>query len=161
MRRLWRRVLDPWVEISWRKKWQSTLVFLPGKFHRQRSLAGYSPWGCKELDTAEDMHTHTHTQARDQGGKEGLGAGESDVRLWVRALGPRGGLFSINCSGQMVLKLPDPAKGGLFSLLKFQDKWQVSFCKHQIILGFRVKLLSKWRSRPTEGQAMAPTHSRF
>ena len=28
-------------------------VFLPEKFHGQRSLAGYSPWGCKELDTAE------------------------------------------------------------------------------------------------------------
>ena len=31
--------------------------FLPGKLHRQRSLAGRSPWGRKELDTAE--HTHT------------------------------------------------------------------------------------------------------
>ena len=35
----------------WRRKWQSTPVFLPGKCHGQRSLAGYSPWGCKELDT--------------------------------------------------------------------------------------------------------------
>ena len=28
-----------------------TLVFLPGKSHEQRSLAGYSPWGHKESDT--------------------------------------------------------------------------------------------------------------
>ena len=28
-------------------------VFLPGEFHRQRSLAGYSPWGHKESDTTE------------------------------------------------------------------------------------------------------------
>ena len=28
-------------------------VFLPGEFHGQRSLAGYSPWGCKESDTTE------------------------------------------------------------------------------------------------------------
>ena len=28
-------------------------VFLPGKFHGQRSLAGYSPWGHKELDTTK------------------------------------------------------------------------------------------------------------
>ena len=28
-------------------------VFLPGESHRQRSLAGYSPWGCEELDTTE------------------------------------------------------------------------------------------------------------
>ena len=48
---------------------------------------------------------HTNAQARDQGKEEGLGAGKSDVRLWVRALGPRGGLFSVNWSGQMALKL--------------------------------------------------------
>ena len=31
-------------------KWQPAAVFLPGESHGQRSLAGYSPWGCKELD---------------------------------------------------------------------------------------------------------------
>ena len=37
---------DPWVrKIPWKKKWQPDLVFLPGKFHGQRSLVGYSPWG--------------------------------------------------------------------------------------------------------------------
>ena len=35
---------DPWVgKIPWRKKWQSTPVFLPGKSHGQRSLVGCSP----------------------------------------------------------------------------------------------------------------------
>ena len=34
-------------EDPWRRKWQPTPVFLPGKPHGQRSLAGYSPWGCK------------------------------------------------------------------------------------------------------------------
>ena len=29
----------------WRRKWQPTPVFLPGKFHRWRSLVGCSPWG--------------------------------------------------------------------------------------------------------------------
>ena len=29
------------------KEWQPTPVFLPGEFHGQRSLAGYSPWGCR------------------------------------------------------------------------------------------------------------------
>jgi len=43
---------DPWVEkIPWRRKWQLTPVFLPGKFYGQGSLAGYSPWGRQELDT--------------------------------------------------------------------------------------------------------------
>ena len=35
---------------------QPTPVFLPGKSHRWRSLAGYSPWGCKESDTTETLH---------------------------------------------------------------------------------------------------------
>ena len=35
----------------WRRKWQPTPVFLPGKAHGQRSLAGYRPWGRKDLDT--------------------------------------------------------------------------------------------------------------
>ena len=42
---------DPWVgKIPWRREWQATPVFLPGKFHIQRRLVGYGPWGCKELD---------------------------------------------------------------------------------------------------------------
>ena len=35
----------------WRRKWQPTPVFLPGEFHGERNLAGYSTWDCKELDT--------------------------------------------------------------------------------------------------------------
>jgi len=34
---------------------------LPGKSHGQRSLAGYSSWGCKELDTTEQHATMAHT----------------------------------------------------------------------------------------------------
>ena len=48
-------------EIPWRRKWQPTPVFLPGKFYGQRSLVGYSPWGRKELNTAEQTHTDTYT----------------------------------------------------------------------------------------------------
>jgi len=44
----------PWVrKVPWRRKWQPTPVFLPGEFHGQRNLAGYSPWGCKESDMTE------------------------------------------------------------------------------------------------------------
>jgi len=43
-----------WVgKIPWRREWQPTPVFLPGESHGQRSLAGYSPWSCTELDTTE------------------------------------------------------------------------------------------------------------
>ena len=33
--------------------WQSSLVFLPGKSHGQRTLVGYNPWGHKELDMSK------------------------------------------------------------------------------------------------------------
>ena len=36
-------------------KWRPTPIFLPGEFHRQRSLPGHSPWGRKESDTAEQL----------------------------------------------------------------------------------------------------------
>ena len=48
---------NPWVrKIPWRRKWQPTPVLLSGKFHGWRSLVGYSPWGRKELDMAEQLH---------------------------------------------------------------------------------------------------------
>ena len=56
-RRLKRRRFSPWVwKIPWSKKWQSTPLFLPGKFHGQGRLVKYSLWDCKQSDTNE--HTH-------------------------------------------------------------------------------------------------------
>ena len=58
-RRCKRSRLDPWVrKIPWRRAWPPTPVFLPGESHGQRSLAGYSPWGRKELDMTEATHAH-------------------------------------------------------------------------------------------------------
>ena len=42
-------------KIPCRKKWQPTPVFLPGESHGQRSLEGYSPWCCKELDMTDRL----------------------------------------------------------------------------------------------------------
>ena len=52
--------LDPCVgKIPWRR--QPTLIFLPGDSHGQKSLVGYSSYGCKELDTTEVIyHAHIH-----------------------------------------------------------------------------------------------------
>ena len=51
---------NSWVgKILWRRKWQPTPVFLPGKSHGQTSLEGYSPWGRKESNMTEHAHTHT------------------------------------------------------------------------------------------------------
>ena len=47
---------DPWVgKISWKREWQPTPVFLPGKSYGQRSLTGYSPWGHKDSDVTERL----------------------------------------------------------------------------------------------------------
>ena len=49
-------------KIPWRRARQPTPVFLPGESHGQRSLAGCSPWGHKELDTTEaTRHSHNNS----------------------------------------------------------------------------------------------------
>ena len=41
--------------ITWRREWPPTPVFLPGEFHGQRSLTGYSPWDRRELEITEQL----------------------------------------------------------------------------------------------------------
>ena len=54
---------NPWVrKISWRRKWQSTPIFLPGISCGRRSLVDYSPRGRKESDTTERLHLHRHVK---------------------------------------------------------------------------------------------------
>ena len=47
-------------KIPWRRKWQPTPVFLPGKSHGQRGQGGYSSWVLKELDTTERLNMETY-----------------------------------------------------------------------------------------------------
>ena len=44
--------------MHWRRQWQPTPAFLPGKSYGQRSLVGCSPWGRYESDTTEWFHSH-------------------------------------------------------------------------------------------------------
>ena len=68
-RRCKRRGLDPWVEeIFRRRKWQPAPVFLPGKFHGQKSQMGYSPWGHEEWQVTERLSNSNKTI----GNKKGL-----------------------------------------------------------------------------------------
>ena len=47
-------IQETWVgKIPWRRAWQPPPVFLPGGSHGQRTLVGYSPRGCKELNVTE------------------------------------------------------------------------------------------------------------
>ena len=59
---------ETWVQsLGWEdhleQKWQATLLFFPGKSHRQRGLAGYSPWGHKESDMTEHHGTSEHNDS--------------------------------------------------------------------------------------------------
>ena len=60
---------DPYVrKILWRRKRKPTLIFLPGKSHGQRTLAGYSLWGCKRVRrdsaTKQQWQQQQHTLKR-------------------------------------------------------------------------------------------------
>ena len=52
---------SPGLEKPLEKEVAPTPVFLPGETHGQKSLVGYSPWGCKELDTTEQVRMHACT----------------------------------------------------------------------------------------------------
>ena len=79
--RIWRQCrrlrVDPWVKkMPWRRERLPTPVSLPGEFHGQRSLAGYSPGGHKELDTTEWL---THTKSLLRHNIEGMNYGKSTI----------------------------------------------------------------------------------
>ena len=75
---------DPWVgKISWRRKWQSTPVFLPGEPHRQRSLAGCSLWGAKSRTQISLEHILNQILGHAAGVAELLGVGKKP-HIWCQ-----------------------------------------------------------------------------
>ena len=54
----WATSLSLFTFMHWRRKWQSTPVFLPGESQGRGSLVGCSPWGLEESDTTEQLHFH-------------------------------------------------------------------------------------------------------
>ena len=76
-----RAEFNPWVgKIPWRRKWQPTLVFWPGKSDGQRSLAGYSPGGCKGSDVTK-VTEHTGNAQKVSGCVAGHSLVGSQMRL--------------------------------------------------------------------------------
>ena len=54
---------NPWVrKVPWRRRWQPTPIFLPGEFHGQRSLMGYSPWVSKNQTRLNHVHKCPHAK---------------------------------------------------------------------------------------------------
>ena len=77
---------NSWVrKILWRRVWQPTPVFLPGKFHGLRNLVGYSPWGHKGSDMTDPLQC----TSLDQEDPTCHGATKPVHRnSWARALEP-------------------------------------------------------------------------
>ena len=90
---------DPWLgKIPRSRKWQPTSVFLPRKFHRQRRLTGYSPWGCKESDMTEWLRTqHTHLLC------QGKTLRQSPMPSWCRSYAVEGFQSSQETSPYLVI----------------------------------------------------------
>ena len=73
-----------WVgKIPWRRKWQPTPVFLPGKSLGPLSLVDYPPWGHKESDTTERLHFHFQTPHGRGHSSQGMGLPRSPLH-WLR-----------------------------------------------------------------------------
>ena len=83
MQESWVRSLGQ--EDPWRREWLPTPVFLPGEFHGQRSLAVYSPWGCKELDVSEQL-TFTFTLCETEDGIQGIFHHQAEQRTYYAFL---------------------------------------------------------------------------
>ena len=63
-RRCKRHRFNPLIrKIPWRRKWQLTSLFLPGKFHGHRNLVGYIPRGRKESDTTDHACIAQHMES--------------------------------------------------------------------------------------------------
>ena len=84
---------NPWVgKNPWGRAWQPTPVFSPGEPRGQRSLASYTPWGCKELDTTEQLSA-AHTELNTQGiTVPKLGYFHMVLRLWAIRISNSGGI---------------------------------------------------------------------
>ena len=82
-RRHKRYKFNPWDgKILWRRKWQPTVVSLPGKSHGQRSLAAYSPRGHKESDMIKQQSTRAQKGCPDFGHLNCASAKATQCRDW-------------------------------------------------------------------------------
>ena len=66
----------------WSRKWQSAPIFLPGEFHRPRSLLGYHWWGRRESDMTEQLSTHIHKSQVKK-----AHSGNTHKAMWLPSLG--------------------------------------------------------------------------
>ena len=111
------KMLSTWV---WARKWKPTPVFLPGKSHGQRDLAGYSPQGCRELETTKQLNNKT----RYNGFHPMSSLHDTSEDILQKDLKSQMGRLWINqkrdCCGWVRLK------DGVFKKTSWKESWGVS-----------------------------------
>ena len=110
-------------ETSWNRKWQPTLVFLPGKFHGQRSLAGYIPRGYKQLDMAKHLHIHSWNTDNWQ-------------KILIKNYNDLYYCYGASLITQLVKNLP-AMQEALVLFLGWEDLWKKDSWLTPVFLGFR------------------------
>ena len=152
------------------KQAQIRIVLLPGKSHGWRSLVGYSPWGCTELDTTEQIHFHFSLSCTGEGNGNPLqcsclenprdggawwaviyGVAQSRTRLkWLSSSGSSSIIFTPDSSvgKESAYKTGDPAETkvvpplSLPLTLKLRKRW---FCpKYLFPLGSECQWQPCW-----------------
>ena len=128
---------DPWVgKILWRRAWQPTPIFLPGEPYGQRSLVGYSPWGCRVVYKLNDlacMHAG-YRRHRGRHGKREEYCSKFDVFIisWI----PNDILWA-SLVAQMVKNLPAMWETWVWSLGQ-KDSLEKGMATHSSILAWKI-----------------------
>ena len=138
---IWVRV--PVGKIPWRRKWQPTPIYLPRKFHGQRSPMGYSPWGRRVSDTT--VHTSSSIVKSETESHSVM----SDS-LW-----PRGLYSPLNFPGQNTGWVAFPFSRGS---CQPRDQTQVSHIAGRFFTsGTTREAQEYWRGKPIPLQQIFPT----
>ena len=120
-KRYLRHGFNPWVrKISWSRQWQPTPVFLPGKFHGQRSLTGFGPWSCR---VGPDWATE-HTLTR---------GGDSQIKVPVKVKGTYSEILTANV---WVITLCSSSRLNLYVDHFIQSIWQLYISYHHNLHSF-------------------------
>ena len=103
-------MFDPWVrKIPWRRKWQPTTVFLPGKTNTQRSLVGSSPCGCKNLkglsnSTTTTIYSFRYSHLAQRSHNTNLQkVKKGEEREWLNGLDPHADILTAVILGSLLL----------------------------------------------------------
>ena len=120
---------DPWVgKIPWRRKWQPTPVFLPGKSHGERNLAGYSPWVTKS-QTWLSYWAHAHILKSVQPLWEYIRSLLTIAHVYFRSLAP-GGTYCPRCCWWDVAVMKDWKRMGLPGYRRFRVAMWTVDCRN-------------------------------